>query len=91
MLIYKFYSKREKTLCSVICYRKRTETIDELNCVLNVKQRRRERVLSEKKGEKKRKVMTDINTVERMTVSKLKNKQTKKNTHLAANPTTAEN
>lgn len=35
--------------------------------------------------------MTDINTVERMTVSKLKNKQTKKNTHLAANPTTAEN
>lgn len=31
--------------------------------------------------------MTDINTVERMTVSKLK----KKKTHLAANPTTGEN
>ena len=49
MLIYKFYSKREKTLCSVICYRKRTETIDELNCVLNVKQRRRERIRRGKK------------------------------------------
>lgn len=40
-----------------------------------------------KRREKKRKVMTDINTVERMTVSKLK----KKTTHLAANPTTGEN
>lgn len=35
--------------------------------------------------------MTDINTVERMTVSKLKQNRTKQNTRLAANPTTAEN
>ena len=37
--MYQLYSRREKTVCSVICYRKRTETVDQLNCVFNAKQR----------------------------------------------------